>query len=75
MVVDHSRIALAVLAVLASITVLRAAELPSQYQKSKPPAAARHCDIGGSPGMQSANGVCVKVSGYVSVGFTAGRLK
>ena len=66
--------ALAILAVLALPSALAAAELPSQNKKARAE-AVRHCDIGGSPGVLAANGVCVRVSGYVSAGFGAGRLK
>jgi hypothetical protein len=67
-------ISFAILAVLAFPASLSAAELPSQSKKPKP-AEAKHCDVGGSPGILAANGVCVKLSGYVSSEFTAGRLK
>jgi len=65
----------AILAVLALPTALSAAELPSQNKKPKPPESAEHCNVAGSPGVLAANGVCVKLSGYISAGFTAGRLK
>jgi hypothetical protein len=52
-----------------------AAELPSQSKKANPPEAAKRCDIAGSPGILGPNGVCVRLSGYVSTQFTAGRLK
>ncbi len=68
-------IGFAVLAVLALPTALTAAELPSQNKKPKPPQAAKHCNIAGSPGVLAANGVCVRLSGYVSAGFNAGQLK
>jgi hypothetical protein len=68
-----------VLAVLAaSALVASAAELPSQARKAKPPETARAlktCDIGGVAGVVAANGVCVRLSGYVSAGFGAGRFK
>ncbi len=69
------RIALAVLAILASFTALSATELPSRNKKPKPPEAPRHCDVVGLPGVMAPNGVCVRLSGYVSAGFAAGRLK
>ncbi len=78
MVAGRRRIALAVLAVAASLTALRSAELPSQYsqhRKSKPPAAAKQCNVGGLAGVMAANGVCVKLSGYVSTSVTAGGPK
>jgi hypothetical protein len=68
-------IALAILAVLALPAALSAAELPSQNKKPKLPEAAKHCNIAGSPGVLAANGVCVRLSGYVSTQFSAGQLK
>lgn len=73
MAAEPRRIAAAVLAVLVSSAVLAAAELPSQARKPKQAEAVKHCNIGGSPGVQGANGICVKLSGYVSAGFTIGR--
>ncbi len=67
--------AFAVLAVLAFPASLSAAELPSQNKKPNPPKAVKHCDVAGSPGVLAADGVCVKLSGYISSEFTAGRLK
>lgn len=52
-----------------------AAELPAQAKKSKPIEAARKCNIGGVPGVLAANNVCMKTSGFVSVGFTARQIK
>ncbi len=69
------RIAFAILAILASLTALRAAELPSQTKKPKPAEALKHCNVGGLPGVMAANGVCVRMSGYVSAGFGVGRVK
>jgi hypothetical protein len=68
-------IALAILTALALPTALSAAELPSQNKKPKPPEAVKHCDIAGSPGVLAGNGVCVKLSGYISGQFSAGKLK
>jgi hypothetical protein len=52
------------------------AELPSQNnKKTKPPEAVKHCNIAGYPGVQAANGVCVRLSGYISAGFNAGQIK
>lgn len=65
----------AILAVLAFPASLSAAELPSQMKKPKPPETAKHCDVAGLPGVLAANGICVKLSGYISGQFTAGRLK
>ena len=67
--------AFAVLAILAFPAALPAAELPSQNKKPRPAEALKHCDVAGSPGVLAANGLCVKLSGYISAGFTAGRLK
>ena len=53
-------ITFAILAVLAFPASLSAAELPSQMKKPKPPEAAKHCDVAGSPGVLAANGICVK---------------
>ena len=53
-----------------------AAELPSRSAKAKAPEAkARTCEIGGEQGVELANGMCVKIGGYVSVGVTAGTLR
>ncbi len=55
-----------------------AAELPSQAKKPKPPETARAvetCNIGGVVGVVAANGVCVRLSGYISVGVAAGTVK
>ena len=52
-----------------------AAELPAQDRKTKAPPAAKHCNIAGSPGLEAANGVCVRLSGYISSGFNAGHDK
>ncbi len=68
-------IAFAILAVLALPAALSAAELPQQYKKPKHPEAATHCNVAGSPGVLAPNGVCVKISGYISTGFEFGRLK
>jgi hypothetical protein len=68
-------ISFAILAILALPSALPAAELPSQNEKPKLPKAVKHCNVAGSPGIQAANGVCVKLSGYISSEFTAGRLK
>ena len=67
--------AFAILTVLALPTALSAAELPTQNKKPKPPEAVKHCDIAGSPGVLAGNGVCVKLSGYISGQFSAGKLK
>jgi hypothetical protein len=64
-----------VLTFLALPAALSAAELPSQNnKKTKPPVAEKHCNVAGSSGVLAANGVCVKLSGYISADF-GGRLK
>ena len=73
MAAEPRRIGLAVMAVIVSWTVLAAAELPSQARKPKHPEAVKRCNVGGSPGVEAANGICVKMSGYVSAGFNLGR--
>lgn len=62
-------------AAMAFVASVAAAELPSQNKKAKPPEALKHCNVGGSPGVLAANGVCVKLSGYISAGFNAGQIK
>jgi hypothetical protein len=53
-----------------------AAELPSQNnKKQKPPETAKPCNVAGSPGVLAANGVCVRLSGYISAGFGGGQIK
>jgi hypothetical protein len=64
-------------ALLGAITV-QAAELPSQRgqtHKSKRTEAARTCNIAGNPGVLMENGVCVRLSGYMSSQFSAGQLR
>jgi hypothetical protein len=73
MAAEPRGIAFAVLAVLVSSTVLAAAELPSHARKPKHPEAVKHCNVAGWPGVLAANGICVKMSGYVSAGFNLGR--
>ena len=68
-------IPVAILTFLMLPAALSAAELPSQIKKPKPPEAAKHCNVAGSPGVVAANGVCMKLSGYISASFSAGRLK
>jgi hypothetical protein len=71
-------VAFALAAALLGATAGQAAELPAQSTQGKKPKQAepvRHCDIAGSPGVLAANGVCVRMSGYISSGFSAGQLK
>jgi hypothetical protein len=70
-----ARLALVALTMLAAATAASAAELPTQAKKAKPAETLKHCNVGGSPGVLAANGMCVKVSGYVSVEFGAERLR
>jgi hypothetical protein len=58
-------------------SAVQAAELPSQRHADKPSQAeaAKKCNVAGSPGIQAANGVCVRFSGYVSSQFGGGQLK
>ena len=70
-------VAFALAAALLGAAAGQAAELPSQRgQTNKPKKAepARTCDIAGNPGVLAANGVCVRLSGYISSQFTAGQL-
>jgi hypothetical protein len=57
------------------VASVAAAELPSQGKKARSPEALKHCNIAGSPGVLAANGVCVRLSGYISAGFNAGQIK
>ncbi len=66
-------IAYALMAMLMGASVAGAAELPSQSKKHKPSESVKHCNIAGSPGFLAANGVCVRFSGYISAGVSAGR--
>ena len=71
-------IAFATAAALLGAAAAQAAELPSQRgqtHKTKETQAAKTCDIAGNPGVLAANGVCVRLSGYVSSQFSAGQLK
>lgn len=74
MAVERS-IAYALAAILTGVSVAGAAELPSRSHKGKPADTLRHCDIAGSPGVLAANGVCVRISGYISAGVGARQLK
>jgi hypothetical protein len=71
------RIGFALLAALLSAAATQAAELPSQHHadKTKDAEADKKCSIAGSPGIVAGNGVCVKLSGYVTSQFGAGQLK
>jgi len=71
--------ALIVAIVAASASAGRAAELPSQPKKPKPPPEAaqamKKCNVGGITGVLAANGVCVKLGGYISTGVSVGQIK
>jgi len=71
-------VAFALLAALLGAAAAQAAELPSQHgrpDKSKKTEYVTPCNVAGSPGVLAADGVCLRVSGYVSSQFTAGQLK
>jgi hypothetical protein len=68
----------AAVALAVSVSFAAAAELPSQAKKGKAepaPQAQRTCNVGGISGVLTADGVCVRLSGYVSTGVAAGQLK
>jgi hypothetical protein len=66
---------LALICLAAFVSAASAAELPSR--DAKPPAQkAKRCEIGGQPGVLTADGqTCIRVSGYISSQFTGGSLK
>ena len=65
----------ALAAILMGVSIAGAAELPTRNQKGKPAKSVQHCDIAGSPGVLAANGVCVRISGYISAGVGMRQLK
>ena len=67
-------LALALASALLGATAGQAAELPAQNKKPTKAEPAQKCDIAGFPGVVAANGVCVRLSGYVSSQFSAGQL-
>ena len=70
-------LAFALAAALFGAAAGQAAELPSQRgqtMKPKKTEPAQTCNIGGNPGVLAADGVCVRLSGYISSQFTAGSL-
>jgi hypothetical protein len=74
----HQWVAFALSAALLGAAAGQAAELPSQRgENDKPKKAepARACNIAGNPGVLAANGVCVRLSGYVSSQFGGAQLK
>ena len=70
-------VALALAASVVTTVAAQAAELPSQRHTDKPAhaEAAKKCDVAGFPGVLASNGVCVRLSGYVSSQFGGGQLK
>lgn len=71
-------VAFALAAALLGAAAGGAAELPSQRGKTEKPKRAEPattCNIAGNPGVLMANGVCVRVSGYLSSQFGAGQLR
>jgi hypothetical protein len=71
------RIGFVLVAALLGAAAVQAAELPSQRHSDKPTQAeaAKKCNVAGSPGILAGNGVCVRMSGYVSSQFGGGQLK
>jgi hypothetical protein len=70
-------VALALAASVAAAVAAHAAELPSQHHADKPKAAeaVKKCNVAGFPGVLAADGVCVRLSGYVSSQVGGGQLK
>jgi hypothetical protein len=67
---------LVVLATVVCTVAAVAAELPTRNAKVRPPEAKPPtCEIGGGPGFVTPGGVCVRISGYVSVGATSGNVR
>jgi hypothetical protein len=69
------RMACALSAALLAATAVQAAELPAQNKKPNKAEPAKTCDIAGNPGVLSANGVCVRLSGYISSQVSGGNLR
>ena len=69
-------IAFALASAVAAVAA-QAAELPPQRHTDKPAQAeaAKKCNVAGFPGVQVSNGVCVRLSGYVSSQFSGAQLK
>ncbi len=74
--IAQRRIGFVFVAIFLGATAVPAAELPSQRHSDKPTQAeaAKKCNIAGSPGVLAGNGVCVRLSGYVTSQF-GGQLK
>jgi len=56
-------------------TAGQAAELPAQNKKPTQAEPVKRCDIAGNPGVLAANGVCVRLSGYISSQVSGGNLR
>jgi hypothetical protein len=69
-------VAFALAATVVAAISAQAAELPSQRHTDKPARAqvAKKCNVAGFPGVQASDGVCIRLSGYVSSQFI-GQLK
>ena len=48
---------------------------PLRDKKPTKAEPARKCDIAGNPGVLAANGVCVRLSGYISSQVSGGNLR
>jgi hypothetical protein len=75
--IAQRRVAFVLVAALFGAAAAQAAELPSQRHADKPKQAeaAKKCNVAGSPGVLAGNGVCVRMSGYLSSQFGGGQLK
>jgi hypothetical protein len=76
--IRQRRFAFALAAALVGPALCQAAELPAQNAPSKKPkhaAPTKICSIAGVTGVLTAEGVCVRFSGFVSVGVTGGQIK
>ena len=76
MIIQRS-VAFALAGAVVAVIAGQAAELPSQHHSDKPKQAeaAKKCNIAGFAGVLASNGVCVRLSGYVSSQFGGGQLK
>ena len=69
------RLACALAAALLAAAAGQAAELPAQSKKPTKAEPAKTCDVAGNPGVLAANGVCVRLSGYISSQVSGGNLR
>jgi hypothetical protein len=67
--------ACALSAALLAAAAVQAAELPAQNKRPDKADLAKTCDIAGNPGVLAANGVCVRLSGYISSQVSGGNLR